>query len=584
MSSYGTPPTIPTALQQYNSYVVDPIWQRRFSAIWATFAAVAILVSLPHFIRSLKHGRSLRGLFGVSESLTVQRYTTIGDAEVKPRTRRRVVSGIIQTISSLFWWSLPGIGLTLGQMAIVAGYLVAVIVCITMHVPLVSNPNRAGFLALAQFPVVYLLGTKNSILSLLLGPGNGYERLNFLHRWSGRGMLLGGVIHGSLWIRNHLQYSLPILGQQKETSGVACLGLLCAITLLSLRPVRYYFYQFFFVCHVLGYVAFTITICYHTEYAYPWIYGPLAFYALDMLMRLLKYRIKDATLVPIDQSMTLIHIHDCTEGWQPGQHVRLRVFFSGRIFESHPLTITNAPSPVSVIPSQTLLLAAKAKGDWTRALNTYAMEEQARLGTEKGELPGVSVQVMIDGPYGGCGVDLGRYESAFLIAGGSGATFTLSLLDDIIARCVKFGRAGGELTRRIEFVWCIRSYGCINWHSQMLTELANAVAGTSLDLHITIFVTCLCDPDAVATIPNSDIVLLRPVVGKLLRQFVTPPSTGEITEQLKLAWVGLGSGVAVCAAGPESLTTETRNAAAKLTLTRGTELGGVGLHTETYTM
>lgn len=152
-------------------------------------------------------------------------------------------------------------------MAIVAGYLVAVIVCITMHVPLVSNPNRAGksaycehwvnrsflygflgFLALAQFPVVYLLGTKNSILSLLLGPGNGYERLNFLHRWSGRGMLLGGVIHGSLWIRNHLQYSLPILGQQKETSGVACLGLLCAITLLSLRPVRYYFYQFFFVC------------------------------------------------------------------------------------------------------------------------------------------------------------------------------------------------------------------------------------------------------------------------------------------------------------------------------------------------
>ena len=57
---------------------------------------------------------------------------------------------------------------------------------------------------------------------------------------------------------------------------------------------------------VLGYVAFTITFCYHTEYAYPWIYGPLAFYALDMLMRLLKYRIKDATLVPVDQNMTLV--------------------------------------------------------------------------------------------------------------------------------------------------------------------------------------------------------------------------------------------------------------------------------------
>ena len=141
--------------------------------------------------------------------------------------------------------------------------------------------------------------------------------------------------------------------------------------------------------------------------------------------------------------------------------MRLRVFFSGRIFESHPLTVMNAPSPVSVIPSQTLSLAAKVKGDWTRALNKYATEEQARLGTEKGELPGVPVQVMIDGPYGGCGVDLGRYESAFLIAGGSGATFNLSLLDDIIARCVKLGRPGGEMTRRIEFVWCIKSYGML---------------------------------------------------------------------------------------------------------------------------
>ena len=98
-----------------SSYVVDPIWQRRFSAIWATFAAVAILVSLPHFVRSLKQGRSLRGLFGVSESIAAQRYATIGDAEVKPRTRRRIVSGIIDTASSFFWWSLPGIGLTLGQ-------------------------------------------------------------------------------------------------------------------------------------------------------------------------------------------------------------------------------------------------------------------------------------------------------------------------------------------------------------------------------------------------------------------------------------------------------------------------------------
>ena len=102
-----------------------------------------------------------------------------------------------------------------------------------------------GFIALAQFPVVFLFATKNSLVSLLLGPGNGYEKLNFIHRWSGRVMFLGAVLHGSLWIRNHLQYNLPILGQQKETSGVASLGVLGIIVVSSLKPVRRICYEVF---------------------------------------------------------------------------------------------------------------------------------------------------------------------------------------------------------------------------------------------------------------------------------------------------------------------------------------------------
>ena len=78
---------------------------------------------------------------------------------------------------------------------------------------------------------------------------------------------------------------------------------------------------------------------------------------------------------------------------------------------------------------------------------------------------------MLDGPYGGSSVDLGRYESALLVAGGSGVTFTLGLLDDIIGRCIKLGRSRGERTRRIEFVWCIRSFGdfsCKEWMQHVI--------------------------------------------------------------------------------------------------------------------
>ena len=121
---------------------------------------------------------------------------------------------------------------------------------------------------------------------------------------------------------------------------------------------------------------------------------------------------------------------------------------------------------MSNVSSRTLTLGSRAIGDWSRALHAYAQREKdltlSALETEKlrdDQYIGVPVQVMIDGPYGGCSIDLGEYESVLLLSGGSGVTFTLGMLDDIVGRVVKLGRKGGERTKRIEFAWCIRSFG-----------------------------------------------------------------------------------------------------------------------------
>ena len=115
---------------------------------------------------------------------------------------------------------------------------------------------------------------------------------------------------------------------------------------------------------------------------------------------------------------------------------------------------------------QGISFGARVVGDWTRSLNRYASMAAAEMKmpvTEKVEdaqFPSeVPVQVMIDGPYGGCSVDLGDHETILLFSGGSGITFTLGLLDDIVGRCTKKGRSNGERTRRIEFGWCVRSFG-----------------------------------------------------------------------------------------------------------------------------
>jgi hypothetical protein len=148
-------------------------------------------------------------------------------------------------------------------------------------------------------------------------------------------------------------------------------------------------------------------------------------------------------------------------------------------------------------------------------------------------------------------------------------------------------------------------------------DIAHAAASSSvsvapLDLHISIYVTCLCNPEAVPPIPNCDVTIIRPSLYKVILDLTSPysppksgssspdpeknPTTHDI-ETLdieavgnikdKLPWVPDGGGLAVCASGPQSMTQEAANAVARIQLMsgrRGSRLGGVGLHTEVFVL
>lgn len=235
----------------------------------------------------------------------------------------------------------------------------------------------------------------------------------------------------------------------------------------------------------------------------------------SLVVRMLRYRIKDATLVPVDKTLTMvspnphfvflchpcstsaapqkneltipqIHIPDCDAGWLPTQHVLLRVLSGSGIFESHPFTITNAPStPFSASP-RGIILYAKVAGDWTKKLHDLArdvkslevgddLEEKesflaannkARLseggiqdadgggggqGMEGMDHPGKRVQVMIDGPYGGLKMDLGQYESVLLVGGGSGITFILGSIEEALRV-----REKGKGPAKVDVAWIVK--------------------------------------------------------------------------------------------------------------------------------
>ncbi|KAF7354432.1 Iron reductase [Mycena venus] len=758
---HGTPPSIPTDLLPYESYTEDPKWQIRFTAMWCAALGLCVVLAAPRALRlsNLKQALNPRRLLGVrvrGEYEAVPSEPEIVGREGRTEKPRREQGSVVRTIGrvldSVRLWSLPGIPLNVGQMLIVAGYAVFALVCIILQVPLIENPNRAGFLALAQLPPVFLFASKNSPLTgLLLGPGVDYTKLNFIHRWSARFLFLGAMVHGSLWINNHVVFDLPILTQQKEASGVAALATLCLIVLTSVAPVRRWCYAAFLVLHFLLFPALFVTLCYHTIYATPWIFPPLAFYGADLLVRILRWRVVVGRVEGKEGGMSLIHIPHATAGWRAGQHVQLRALIGGRAWEAHPLSVCNAPNgegclrvatwpnrrweqtpvvdarPQDVVDFAVrdeadrgrqytevangrgagtggaaecavmrwtvfehlilddqylppdgspigMLLAARACGDWSRALFDFAREtvpdldfddlaiesanekadleagdakaaeayngithEKREVATtpnakssekeEDAESLGREAHLILEGPYGGPTLRASEYERVLLFAGGSGVTFTLGVLDELVGRAVRLGRQDGTVkTRRVVWCWCVRSFGAINWFAPYLLQIATLAAQPSshIDLRIRIFVTCLCDPSAVPKIPGCTVTEARPSVGRVLERLLddvpapgadccgqldpirgkgedgsktssASASTDDVLADLEKGGVGVeegevepsgSGGVAVFAAGPGSLIREAGNAVAKANLVggKGRRAGGVAFNAEVFTI
>lgn len=84
-------------------------------------------------------------------------------------------------------------GHSLGQLCILVGYATLIAVGILLFSDPVTNANRAGWIALSQFPVSVALAAKNSLVGLLIGKG--YEKLNYIHRWVGQLMFIAILFH-----------------------------------------------------------------------------------------------------------------------------------------------------------------------------------------------------------------------------------------------------------------------------------------------------------------------------------------------------------------------------------------------------
>lgn len=130
--------------------------------------------------------------------------------------------------------------------------------------------------------------------------------------------------------------------------------------------------------------------------------------------------------------------------WAPGQHVILR-FLAVRPLESHPFTVALPSGDGEEYQMRFMVLP---RDGFTGAL----AKKVAKAGGS------VSLRVLVDGPFGESGLTFRAYDSALLLAGGTGIAHVLPIFMDLVGQ-MKGEQSGRSLCSHIELVWVVRSVG-----------------------------------------------------------------------------------------------------------------------------
>ncbi|GAA5858165.1 hypothetical protein JCM1840_001066 [Sporobolomyces johnsonii] len=188
--------------------------------------------------------------------------------------------------------------------------------------------------------------------------------------------------------------------------------------------------------------------------------------------------------------------------WAPGQHLLLYIP-SVRFFESHPYTIASIDSrakgvaplgggPKSLANSSEVVLLVRAQKGFSKALWDYvvkARREKELRGAVAAEVArGVNLRALVGWPMGSAGrVSWGAYESLTIVAGGTGITFGISVLEYACTRIVRKLEDPKWKTSRVRFVWILKEFAHLSWVATTLRRCMEMC--DSSRLQIDLFVT-----------------------------------------------------------------------------------------------
>ncbi|KZZ91122.1 Ferric reductase, NAD binding protein [Moelleriella libera RCEF 2490] len=320
------------------------------------------------------------------------------------------------------------------------------------NMALITNiASRTGWLAVANLLFVVFFALKNTPLAFLTVWS--YERLNCLHRIAGYTAVAHVLIHAGTYTKYFISEGRAyMLVRTSDIWGIVAgscwIGLALAAVFLRRR-----WYELFYYIHVTLWAVSCVALAIHQpQIANKVAIGTIvagSMWALDRIIRLVRITYRSvnnsATLTPLPNGGTRVTLAKTAPSVVSGKHCFL--WIPGiRLFETHPFTIASANPLEFVIASH---------NGFTGDLHKYALAHA-----------GVPLMASTDGPYGTV-PNPSSFETIVLVAGGSGASYTFGLAQQLL------GQMSNYTTKRVVFVWVVKDNPYLQWFENHFKSLTN---------------------------------------------------------------------------------------------------------------
>ncbi|KAF7763902.1 hypothetical protein Agabi119p4_8439 [Agaricus bisporus var. burnettii] len=379
-----------------------------------------------------------------------------------------ILTGIY--IAALYSWSLINSDLKPGQKAVPRDWA-----------------NTTGRVAAVQLPLIVGLGMKNNLISLLTGVS--FDKLNYLHSMASRVVMILIWLHAATWASLGMVGDKSIIHPDVQAGVIAAIAL-TLLCIVWIRPVRSKAYEIFLVAHLIFAFMIILTSYFHLKRrnSGELVWPAMVLWALDRVIRFGRLAISfftgsraSTTESPPEPTPRiasspkiellpghLIRLTTTTPKffrWRPGQSAYLTLPKISRTpLEGHPFTISTIDTNSS--QNSELKFLIQVRKGFTKRL--YDADETKTIGT-----------ILVDGPYS-TPPRLVGYDSILLIAGGTGVSFALPLMLDLIERS-----KSGIACRRLSFVWAVRQLEHIAWiEDDLLGALKDIPPNLTINIHI----------------------------------------------------------------------------------------------------